>query len=166
MLESNQSRTHLANKINQQAMSKKIATLWDKDKSDEPDPQDGQAFYAGGSEHSGQQILGPSSNNPDRLVSDLFQHAAQQSQTGPTDTNGPSITFWRNGFTVGDGELRYYQDPGQRRFLETIKRGDTPPELSRAVAGAAIDLHLINKAHEDYKPVNKPFSGQGHRLGP
>lgn len=150
-------------------MSKKIATLWDSNKSDEPDPQDSQAFYAGGSEHSGQQILGPSSNNPDRLVSDLFQHAAQNSQTGSVDSSGPSITFWRNGFTVGDGELRHYQDPANRRFLETIKRGDTPHELSRALgrdAESAVDLHLINKAQEDYKPVNKPFSGQGHRLGP
>lgn len=37
----------------------------------------GQAFYAGGSETSGQQILGPSKKNTDNIIKDLFKKAKE-----------------------------------------------------------------------------------------
>ena len=40
-----------------------------KDSSDE---EEGQAFYAGGSEHSGQQILGPGKNKHN-IVAEMFR---------------------------------------------------------------------------------------------
>jgi UBX domain-containing protein 1 len=36
------------------------------------DEEEGQAFYAGGSEHSGQQILGPGKKKKD-FVSEMFK---------------------------------------------------------------------------------------------
>lgn len=164
--------------------SKKIATLWDNKNSDDSDDHDHhnpdaqQAFYAGGSQHSGQQILGPSrdSNESNRLIENLFNHARQSaalvtdpnSRPGPAEATSLPITFWRNGFTIGeDGELRDYNSPENRQFLECLKRGDTPPELASRVRGGMIDVRLDNKALEDYKPERKlqAFSGEGHRLG-
>lgn len=163
--------------------SKKIATLWDnKNMDDNEDHEhhhpDAQAFYAGGSQNSGQQILGPSRdpNASNRLIENLFNHARQSaalvsdpdSRPSPSGTTSLPITFWRNGFTIGeDGELRDYNAPENRQFLECLKRGDTPPELASRVRGGMIDVRLDNKALEDYKPERKlqAFSGEGHRLG-
>lgn len=167
-------------------MSKKIATLWDNKNSDDNDdhehnhPDAQQAFYAGGSQNSGQQILGPSrdSNESNRLIENLFNHARQSAamlandpssrSEPPTGATSLPITFWRNGFTVGeDEELRDYSTPENRQFLECLKRGDTPPELASRVRGGMIDVRLDNKALEEYKPERKlqAFSGEGHRLG-
>ena len=33
------------------------------------------------------------------------------------------IRFYRNGFTVGDGDLRRLDDPANREFLEDMNRG-------------------------------------------
>lgn len=152
-------------------MSRNIKTLWDTQESNnEQTPNPGQAFYAGGSEHSGQQILGPSR---DGLVEDLFNHAQRSAATASSDRPIPGATtlpivFWRNGFTVGDNTtLRDYNSNDNRQFLECLRRGETPPELSSQVRGGMIDVKLENKANQDYKPEHKfkAFSGEGHRLG-
>lgn len=160
--------------------NKRIATLWDKKDSDDDrdHSHEGQAFYAGGSEHSGQQILGPSRDGSDRLIQNLFNHARQsanlvtdQQPSGSGEAGGPTslpIVFWRNGFTVGDEEeLRSYEAASNRQFLECLKNGETPPELASRVRGGMIDVKMEHKAHEDYKPVKKlqAFSGEGRRLG-
>lgn len=45
---------------------------------DEDDEESGQAFYAGGSERSGQQVLGPPRKNPLKdYVSDIFKSAQE-----------------------------------------------------------------------------------------
>lgn len=33
------------------------------------------------------------------------------------------LTFWRNGFSIDDGDLLDYNDPKHQRFLELIKSG-------------------------------------------
>ena len=48
----------------------KFATIHTMNSSSE-DEEEGQAFYAGGSEHSGQQVLGPPRNRD--MVSDMFK---------------------------------------------------------------------------------------------
>lgn len=163
--------------------NRRIATLWDNKDSadnhehDHPHGREAQAFYAGGSEHSGQQILGPSRDgaNSDEFIQNLFSHA-MQSAAVLNDSNDPSvanptantlpITFWRNGFTIGhDGELRDYTE--NRQFLEYLKRGETPPELANRVRNGPVDVRMEYKAQLDYKPDKKlhAFSGEGHRLG-
>lgn len=55
-----------------------IATLSDyKDKPTPPSGEDGQQFYAGGSEHSGQMIEGPprKKQTPDSMAKEVFEAA-------------------------------------------------------------------------------------------
>jgi UBX domain-containing protein 1 len=33
------------------------------------------------------------------------------------------LTFWRDGFTVGDGELRRYDDLANKQFLDDVAQG-------------------------------------------
>lgn len=156
-------------------MSRGIRTLWDnKDKDEDKDEEPrGQAFYAGGSEHSGQQILGPTAgrSSSDPIIQNIFNQAAriqntQESSETPASTT--SVVFWRNGFTVGDdNQPRDYAAPGNREFLDYLRRGEIPPELSRQVRGGIVDIKLENKLSEDHKPEKtfKAFAGAGHRLG-
>lgn len=58
------------------ASGARIHTLRDESDDEKSDEQ-GQAFYAGGSQASGQQILGPSRNNPEELIKNLFQKAKE-----------------------------------------------------------------------------------------
>lgn len=57
----------------------KIYTLRDaaNENDDEDEDNTGQAFYAGGSETSGQQILGPSKKNNEHIIKDLFKKAKE-----------------------------------------------------------------------------------------
>lgn len=162
--------------------NKRIATLWDNKESDDNHEHDthgheGQAFYAGGSEHSGQQILGPSRDgaSPDQFIQNIFNHASSTA-AALNDPNDPAvanptantlpITFWRNGFTIGDdGQLRDYAD--NREFLDFIRRGETPPEIANRVRNGHVDVRMEYKASQDYKPERKlqAFSGEGYRLG-
>lgn len=48
----------------------RIATLGSLNRGSD-DEEEGQAFYAGGSEHSGQQVLGPSRKKD--IVADMFK---------------------------------------------------------------------------------------------
>ncbi|KAH9421214.1 NSFL1 cofactor p47 [Dermatophagoides pteronyssinus] len=72
---------------------------------DDSDPG-GQAFYAGGSEHSGQQVLGPQKSNrdPDNIVSEMFkqarEHAISEEELNASKKPGKSI-FSGIGATLG-----------------------------------------------------------------
>lgn len=150
-------------------MSRRIATLWDNNKNDDNDEHEsGQAFYAGGSEHSGQQILGgPNANIAHTLFESTRQSSGLLNEPAPSGSTLP-IVFWRNGFTIGDETILHdYQAPQSRSFLDCLRRGETPPELKHQLRGGAIDVKLENKAHLEYKPEPKTqyFTGQGHRLG-
>jgi len=64
-----------------------------------------------------------------------------QSLSGPTAAAAAAsnraeqipIRFFSNGFTVGDGELRKFED--NKEFMECIKRSEVPPELKNLTAG-------------------------------
>ncbi len=47
------------------------------DDGEEGEEERGQAFYAGGSSTSGQQILGPKKKNPESIIKDLFEKAKE-----------------------------------------------------------------------------------------
>jgi UBX domain-containing protein 1 len=34
-----------------------------------------------------------------------------------------TLKMWKKGFSVDDGELRLYEDPANREFLDSISRG-------------------------------------------
>lgn len=55
----------------------RIMTLNNMASSSEEEDETGQAFYAGGSEHSGQQVLGPPRKKQSDFVSNLFRTAQE-----------------------------------------------------------------------------------------
>ncbi|TFK68923.1 SEP-domain-containing protein [Pluteus cervinus] len=77
------------------------------------------------------------------------------------------ITFWRNGFSVEDGELMRYDDPNHARILAEINSGRAPPAILDVNPGQPVELRVNKKTEEDYvAPTGmKAFAGSGHRLG-
>lgn len=93
--------------------SAKIATLSSLKKEDED--SGGQAFYAGGSETSGQQVLGPKSKkNPESIVKDMFKQAKENALVvDPESKAKKSNAFTGSGFTLGTNENDSSQVPGR-----------------------------------------------------
>lgn len=73
------SKKEKKNKSKYSAGGARIMTLNNMSSSDEEEEeQTGQAFYAGGSERSGQQVLGPPRKNPKGdYVADIFKSAQE-----------------------------------------------------------------------------------------
>ncbi|KOC65644.1 NSFL1 cofactor p47 [Habropoda laboriosa] len=72
-----------------------------KEKESSPEEEEGQAFYAGGSERSGQQILGPGKKKD--VVSDMFKSCQRQSiavEPKPSGQQRPN-TFSGTGYKLG-----------------------------------------------------------------
>jgi UBX domain-containing protein 1 len=103
---------------------------------------------------------------------------------GNTNTEGPArpavqpkqqdrlkivVSFWRQGFSVGDGPLRPYNDPNNARFLQDVEEGYVPRELEAEAAGRELVTELVDRKTEDFKEPEKPrynaFGGSGHSLG-
>ncbi|KAI9011751.1 hypothetical protein DFJ74DRAFT_309680 [Hyaloraphidium curvatum] len=90
------------------------------------------------------------------------------SEARPVETAVRHLTFWRNGFTVEDGPLLSYDDPQNQDFLQAIKSGRAPTQLLNVAFGQSVEVKVMQKLDEDYKPppkVLKPFQGAGHKLG-
>lgn len=185
---------------------------YNKEEDNNSDEEEGQRFYAGGSEHSGNMIVGPPKKkgmSNDAITSSLFSQAkkhgaevveneaepsssrkqklfqgsgyrlgdsttgstqqVQGSSMKPAKKTSPVVVLrlWSNGFTVGDGELRSFQDPQNADFLNSITRGQIPQELMNA-DGSEVNLNMEDHRNEEYKKSKAkmvPFSGQGHTLG-
>ncbi|XP_020894352.1 NSFL1 cofactor p47 [Exaiptasia diaphana] len=195
--------------------SSRIATMASykaREHENDSDEEQGQAFYAGGSDTSGQQILGPSrSNKNSDIAQDIFEEAKRHGaeevhndepgprrQTAPTFTGagyrlgdtegGPSqqvagtsqpaneqhnreviLKFWSNGYTVDDGELLSFDDPNNKEFLDSVKKGEIPKELYRLSRGGEVHVNIEDHRQEEYTPPKKKkiiaFVGKGQKLG-
>lgn len=89
--------------------------------------------------------------------------SSQQRNTGLI-----TLKLWREGFTLNDGDIRPYNDPGNREFLAAIKRGEVPAEIRQEVQGAEVRLDMEDHRHEEFVPPKvkvKAFAGKGHMLG-
>ena len=64
----------------------------------------GIGFKLGETDEASEQVAGPSSKLPNSIES-------------------TSIKLYKNGFTVNDGELRLYDDPENKLFLTSIRKG-------------------------------------------
>ncbi|EPQ53112.1 SEP-domain-containing protein [Gloeophyllum trabeum ATCC 11539] len=86
-----------------------------------------------------------------------------------TETAIRHLTFWRDGFSVEDGELRRYDNPEEARLLAQIEAGLAPPHVLNVLPGQPVELRVARRINEDYQPPPKrpgvPFTGSGHRLG-
>ncbi|XP_006881457.1 PREDICTED: NSFL1 cofactor p47 isoform X3 [Elephantulus edwardii] len=150
------------------------------DQDEEEEEEEGQRFYAGGSERSGQQIVGPPrKKSPNELVDDLFkgakEHGAvavERMSKSPGESSKPRVhvvlKLWKSGFSLDNGELRSYQDPSNAQFLESIRRGEVPAELRRLAHGGQVNLDMEDHRDEDFvkpKGAFKAFTGEGQKLG-
>jgi UBX domain-containing protein 1 len=63
----------------------------------------------------------------------LGQSASGTAAAGSNRPEQLPLRFYSNGFTVGDGELRKFED--NKEFMDFIKRGEVPPELKSLSAG-------------------------------
>lgn len=78
------------------------------------------------------------------------------------------ITFWRDGFQVGDGKLFRYDDPANATYLSELNSGRAPLSLLNVEYGQDVDVNVVKKLDEDYKPPKRKiggFHGVGQRLG-
>ncbi|CAN0019051.1 unnamed protein product [Lampetra fluviatilis] len=114
----------------------RIAGLRDlqQQQDDDSDEEEGQRFYAGGSEHSGQQIVGPPrKRNPNEIVENLFKEAKE------------------HGAVPVDSAARGGEPSGSRAFSGGGYRlGASGSEESAYVAGqnraeAAQDVNVVLK---------------------
>lgn len=111
----------------------------------------GTGFKLGDGENPSQQIPDPSA-----------------SMRKPLERANREITFWRQGFTVGDGPLNRYDDPANEMVLQQLNQGRVPLSLLDVEYGQDVDVSVIRKTDEDYTPPKKKvggFRGSGHRLG-
>jgi len=82
------------------------------------------------------------------------------------DTAIRHITFWREGFSVEDGELMRYDDPANERILAEINSGHAPPHILNVLPGQPVELRVAKRLAESYQPPPmRAFAGAGNRLG-
>ncbi|PAV15026.1 SEP-domain-containing [Pyrrhoderma noxium] len=104
----------------------------------------------------------------DEIESRVVPDPNAASSSAPTESVVRHITFWRNGFTVGDGPLMDYDVPENAEILRSIEQGQAPPALLNVRYGQPVELRVLKKVNEDYVEPERPhraFDGTGHRLG-
>ncbi|KAJ2584605.1 protein phosphatase regulator [Coemansia sp. RSA 1836] len=117
----------------------------------------------------GRTLGNPSDNNG--AANDMAASSESElSDAGENDEVAVrQLTFWRNGFSVGDGPLFNTEDPVNRQNLEAILQGRAPLDILNVRPGQQVEMKIINRRDEDYvppaQPPAQPFSGHGNRLG-
>ncbi|XP_056420303.1 UBX domain-containing protein 2A [Hyla sarda] len=106
----------------------------------------------------------------DSFVNSLFEEAndAGVLNASPEDDAEVVIKMWKNGFTINDGQLRDYTDAANRQFMDSMRKGELPPELHKTFEKKEVSVNVEDRKSEEYfirKKLVDPFSGQGHRLG-
>lgn len=127
------------------------------DESDDSDEDKGQAFYAGGSETSGQQILGPSKkkkNTTQNLFDAAKEHGAEVVESSPSNSAKPKpVSFHGAGFKLGS-DVQESQQIGQS--IAGAPKREVPEVIMITFwqNGFSIDDGPL-RGTED--PANKPF---------
>lgn len=112
---------------------------------------------------------------PGGLLNSLFGRTTAAQAEAPTDEDDNEepqvrhLTFWRDGFSIEDGPLMRYDEPGNKELLETIEAGRAPRHLFNVKFNQPLSLEVAKKLKENYRPPpkqpGKPFEGSGNRLG-
>lgn len=108
--------------------------------------------------------LGSVADAPSQVVEDVPKEPALERPKKVTRT----ITFWREGFQVGEGPLYRYDDPANSFYLNELNQGRAPLKLLDVEFGQEVDVNVYKKLDESYKPLKRKlggFHGQGQRLG-
>ncbi|KAI0295322.1 hypothetical protein B0F90DRAFT_1751762 [Multifurca ochricompacta] len=174
---------------------RRVASLNDESDDGDDEPQNFFAGGERRNVELSSSIHGINVQNPDRgpdvpgrnLMRDLLARALNDRPLEPEpegtgkssyvpDPNGPpnpaeetairNLTFWRDGFSVEDGELRRYDDPAQAQILSEINAGRAPPSILDVLPGQPVELRVARRTEEDYVPtLRRGFAGSGNRLG-
>ncbi|EGW34465.1 uncharacterized protein SPAPADRAFT_59889 [Spathaspora passalidarum NRRL Y-27907] len=113
----------------------------------------GRGFKLGDGNEPSQEIADPNAN--------IFR---------PTKVNR-EITFWKQGFTVGEtGELHRYDDPRNASILQELNQGRVPMSILDVEFGQDVDVSVFKKTDEEWKPPSLSrkaagYFGKGQRLG-
>lgn len=117
----------------------------------------------------------PPSFSPEQQQSNpiIFTGRGQTESNEPDDDEGEiavrNITFWRNGFSIGDNAFYNTEDPANRHILESILQGRAPQGIFNVKNGQRVEMRVTDRHGEDYvsspPSSSQPFSGQGRRLG-
>lgn len=79
------------------------------------------------------------------------------------------ITFWKEGFQVGeDGPLYRYDNSANSYYLNELNQGRAPLKLLDVEFGQEVDVNVYKKLEESYKPPKRKLrglGGTGRRLG-
>lgn len=108
--------------------------------------------------------LGSVVDTPNQVVEDLPEQPLPSKPKKVTR----EITFWKEGFQVGDGPLYRYDDPANSFYLNELNQGRAPLKLLNVEFGQEVDVNVYKKLEESYTPPKTKmsgFHGQGQRLG-
>lgn len=75
------------------------------------------------------------------------------------------LIFWRNGFSVENGEFYSFSDPENQGYLRAINMGRAPVGLLNVRPNQMVDVQIEQRPNEDFIPEKPVFSGEGQRLG-
>ena len=104
--------------------------------------------------------LGSTYNAPSEVVEDISSEPERVTR---------EITFWKEGFQVGDdGPLYRYDDPANTFYLNELNQGRAPLKLLDVKYGQDVEVNVHKRLDESYKPPKRKiegFFGTGRRLG-
>ncbi|KAG1782171.1 hypothetical protein EV702DRAFT_1265783 [Suillus placidus] len=72
------------------------------------------------------------------------------------------LHLWRDGFSLEDGPLMRYDEPGSQELLRSIQQGTAPMSLMNVAPGQCVNLNVANRLSEEYIP---PKMKQMTRIG-
>ncbi|KAI1890284.1 hypothetical protein AGOR_G00152160 [Albula goreensis] len=160
-----------------------------QDEQQEGGDEEGQRFYAGGSERSGQQIVGPPRKKSSMPVERAGRGPGEPSGSRPFVGGGYRLgaapeeesayvagdrghagqsqdvhvvlKLWKTGFSLDDGDLRSYSDPSNASFLESVRRGEIPQELRQLSRGGKVNLDMEDHRDMEFTKPKATFRAFG-----
>jgi UBX domain-containing protein 1 len=126
-----------------------------------------------GDESSTEQTPSTSTSNQptsnDRMDQDQDQDEDDELDQISSEPVIRRITFWADGFSIGDGPLITSSDPRHEEILKAINAKRAPLALLNVAFGQEVELRIEKRINEKYKPPPpepmKAFGGSGNRLG-
>ncbi|KAG1893622.1 uncharacterized protein F5891DRAFT_1065655 [Suillus fuscotomentosus] len=115
------------------------------------------------------RAAGPFSGGGHILGSDEVESSYVPDPT-PKDDEGDIVVrhlhLWRDGFSLEDGPLMRYDEPGNQELLRSIQQGTAPISFMDVTPGQRVNLNVATRLSEEYVPPKRGnFSGSGQRLG-
>ncbi|KAI7833386.1 hypothetical protein BX661DRAFT_178303 [Kickxella alabastrina] len=146
------------------------AAAGDNDSSEDLTSESAQPRYFSG---YGRALGAPGAPSTSSSGESIPPTAARPSDaSGNDDTDEVAVrqlTFWRNGFSIGDGPLHNIEDPVNRQNLDAILQGRAPLSILNIRPGQKVEMKVTDRRGEEYsppaQPPAQPFSGHGNRLG-